>query len=127
MTPLAAHVQDHLSGRNWLILFLTLVTIQLLPPYASKGYNLRTEWAEVAGLPIHNAIFSPVAFYPVFKLVPLALVAAFALSPQRWNWLLPAYAALNCITFALHQGIGFTPRYGLVINVADTMLFLLAA
>jgi hypothetical protein len=116
---------ESLTAKWW---FLSLMaTAQLLPPYSSKGRPFDGGWSAAAALALHNPIFSPVGYYPLFKLIPLLVLILLFSLPRIGNRLLAVYAALNCVGIVAHQTIGITEAYGIVINTVGVLMFGLIA
>ena len=78
------NVQVKLEAATWKWWFyLIFVLIQFIPSFASKGFDPR-KMGEVIGIILQNAIISSLEmWYPLFKLIPIILVALIATTCSR--------------------------------------------
>jgi len=116
---------DLITRKWWFFLFFIL--LQLIPPYASKGYKM-SEWGFVIGdILSHSFIFSRVQLYPIFKIIPILLVVSIIFLKNRIVRLFSIYAGITYVLFALLQLIAVTEKYGLGIMVNCLIMFLTVA
>lgn len=114
-------------GKEWW--FLLLVGLpQCLPPYTSHGYRL-PEWgmvnAYILAHPIKASFLT--GFYPLFQVIPLALLLAILLLGKKVNRLFSAYVAVMYVTVAFLQNVSISERYGLAVCTANVLTFLVLA
>jgi hypothetical protein len=97
------------------------------PPYASRGYQWN-QWGDVIMYSLRNAfIYSYAALYPVFKIVPIILIAFIIVFRNRFSRWFSMYAAFSYILFAFGQNIAVTQKYGLSICTINLIMFLAVA
>jgi hypothetical protein len=123
------NVQRHLESitrKWWFFLLLILVNI-FLPPYASKGF----EWSEIGlitGAILSNAlVYDYITLYPIFKIVPIVLIASILFLRNRVTRLFSLYAAITYVLFAFLQSIAVTEKYGLGVITINVIMFCFVA
>jgi hypothetical protein len=107
--------------------YLIFVLIQFVPTFASKGYDPR-KMGEVIGIVLQNAIISSLEiWYPLFKIIPIILVALIVLRRKgvaRW---FNIYVGISYILFAFLQHIAITEEYGFSIVLSNLIMLLVVA
>jgi len=121
-------VQENLEVAAWKWWFyLIFVLIQFIPSFASKGYDPR-KMGEIIGLILQNAIISSLEiWYPLFKLIPIILVALMVLRIRgvaRWFNL---YVGISYVLFAFVQHVAITEEYGFSIVISNLIMLLIVA
>jgi len=113
---------ESITLKWWFFLLLILVNI-FLPPYVSRGF----EWSEIGiitGTILSNAlVYTYTALYPIFKIVPILLVASIIFLRNRVTRLFSLYAAITYVLFAFLQSIAVTEEYGLGIITVNVVMF----
>jgi hypothetical protein len=117
---------ERVTRRWWF--FLLFVLIQFVPPYASKGYTFPEEWADVIKHVLSNMVVgSWSALYPIFKVIPIVLVASIIVFRNRVIRLFNIYVAISYVIFAVGQSISVTEKYGVAICTINLIMFLAVA
>jgi len=121
-------VQEKLESTTWKWWFyLFFVLIQFIPSFTSKGYN---PWktGEVIGMILQNAIISSLEiWYPIFKLIPIILVALIVLRKRGVTRWFNIYVGISYVLFALLQHIAITEEYGFSIVISNLVMLLVVA
>jgi hypothetical protein len=113
--------------RKWWF-FLLFVLIQFVPPYASKGYKFPQQWSDVIMHSLRNAfVYSHSQIYPIFKIIPMVLIALIIILRNKISRLFAVYVALSYVLFALGQSIALTDKYGVSICTINVLMFLVVA
>jgi hypothetical protein len=113
-------------GKRWWFLAV-IILLQAIPPYASRGYALR-DWATVNAYVLAHPIKNVSSgLYPIFKIIPMILVAAIFLAGRRVARIFAAYVALSCVAFAFLQSISISDQYGFAMVAANVATFLVLA
>ncbi len=108
--------------RKWWF-FLIIVLISFLSPYAQKPYDPRQISLVINTVLSQPLIYSLPALFPLFKIIPLALIVWVFVQPvkaQRWFSL---YAALILFTTAFFQNAAITDQYGFAVITGNVILF----
>jgi len=117
---------ESITRKWWFFLLLILVNI-FLPPYVSKGFD----WSEIGtltGMILSNAlVYAYTALYPIFKIIPIVLVASLIFLGNRVARLFSFYAAITYVLFAFLQSIAVTEEHGLGIIVINVIMFNMVA
>ncbi len=117
---------ERITRRWWF--FGLFILIQFVPPYASKGYNFPEEWSDVITQALSNMVVgSCSALYPVFKVIPIVIVASIVVFRNRVTRLFNIYVAISYVIFAVGQSIGVTEKYGVAICTINLIMFLAVA
>jgi len=104
------------------VLPLFFGVLLFLPPYASRGYDLWTEAAEVGLIGVQN--WDIPQLFPVFKAASLVVIFLSLVRPEVGGRLLTLYGALTYFAISMNQGIGFSEEFGLIINVGFVLVTL---
>jgi hypothetical protein len=108
--------------RRWWFLGLLFLP-QLLPPYASNGYDL-TEWGVVNAFIITHPIKIPFSHYfPIFQVIPLVLLVLAFVFKQKVARLLSVYAGIFFLLVAVLQSISVSKLFGTAICTANLVTF----
>lgn len=117
---------EKITRRWWF--FLLMVLLQFIPPYTTKGYDPAQTGMVTGNLLAKAIVFDlPAYLYPIFKVIPLALIVGIIILKERMPRLFSIYAAISYILFAFLQSIAITDEYGLGIVVVNLVMFLLVA
>lgn len=121
-------VQEYLETAAWKWWFyLIFVLIQFIPSYASKGFDPR-KMGEVIGIILQNAIISSLeVWYPLFKLIPIILVALMVLRIRGVTRWLNIYVGISYVLFAFLQHVAVTEEYGFSIVISNLIMLLIVA
>jgi hypothetical protein len=113
-------------ARQWWFLVLVLLP-QFIPPYTSRGYELH-DWGMVnAYLLTHPIKSSFASLYPVFQIIPLALIVMIFFVGRRVTRIFSAYVFFSYGVIAFVQSISISDRYGFAVCVANLFSFLILA
>ncbi len=117
---------EQITRRWWF--FLLFISLQFfVPPYASKGYEW-SQWGDVIRYSLQNAyVNSHSQFYPIFKIIPVILIALIIIFKNKFRRIFGIYIAFSYIIFALGQNIAITEKYGLSICTVNVIMFLIVA
>jgi hypothetical protein len=106
---------------------LIFVLIQFLPTYAEKGFDPR-EMGEVIGTILQNAIIASLGrIYPLFKLIPILLVALLLARRKGVAKWFNIYAGISYVLFAFLQHVAITEEYGFSIVISNLIMLLVVA
>lgn len=107
--------------------FLIFIFIQFIPPYTSKGY----EWSETGMVNLeilsNSLVFSCTQLYPIFKIIPVAIIISIIFFKNKVVRLFSTYAGTTYVLFAFLQLIAVTEKYGLGIMTSTFVMFLIVA
>ena len=122
------NVQEKLEAATWKWWFyLFFVLIQFIPSFASKGFDPR-KMGEVIGIILQNAVISSLEFwYPLFKLIPIILVALMVLRIRRVARWFNIYVGVSYVLFAFLQHIAITEEYGFSVVISNLIMLLIVA
>ena len=116
---------EQITRRWWFFLFVAL--LQILPPYASKGFGPE-EFGLVIGEILSNCyVFEITPLYPLFKILPLLFVLLIIFLGNRISRIFSIYAAINYALIAVLQSIGVSETYGFGIVLNNLIMFFLVS
>jgi len=116
---------ERITRRWWF--YLIIAFLQILPPYASKGFGPE-EFGLVIGEILSNCYgFEVTPLYPLFKIIPIILVLLVILVGNRVSRIFSIYAAINYVFIAVLQSFGASETYGFGIILNNLIMFLLVA
>lgn len=121
-------VQENLETAAWKWWFyLIFVLIQFIPSFTAKGYD-PWKMGEVIGIILQNAIISSLEpWYPLFKLIPIILVALMVLRIRGVTRWFNIYVGISYILFAFLQHVAITEEYGFSIVISNIIMLLIVA
>ena len=118
---------EQITRKRWFYLLFVLLWF-VVPPYASKGYSFPEEWGDVAFHVLGKAIvYSHAELYPIFKLIPMALLVAIIVFRNKAARIFSIYVGISYVLFAFGQSIAVTEKYGLAICTINLVMFLAVA
>jgi hypothetical protein len=122
------NLQKKLETATWKRWFpLLFVLIQFIPSYTSKGYDPR-KMGEVIGIILQNAVISSLeTLYPLFKIIPIILVALIVLKIRGVTRWFNIYAGVSYVLFAFLQSTATTNEYGFSIVTSNLIMFIIVA
>jgi hypothetical protein len=119
---------ERITRRWWF--FLLLILLQVVPPYTAR----ECDWSEIGAVTgeilSRSFVFSTSALRPVlplFKVLPVLLIALVLRLGARAARVFSLYVALNYALVAFLQSIAVTERYGLGVITINLIMFLLVA
>ena len=119
------HVLEAKTRRWWF--FVGIILLQLIPPYASKGFSV-PEWGNIIGYTLSKAwVHSLESAFPIFHAIPYVLILCVVLLKNRIARIFSICVGLSYVFFAIVQDIAVTPKYGLSIVTVNVLMFLLVA
>jgi hypothetical protein len=119
---------ESITRRWWF--FVLFVLLQIVPPYAAKGYDWSETGTVTGEILSRSLVFSASVLRPVlpiFKIVPILLIGLVVMLGNRLARTFSLYVALNYVLLALLQSIAVTETYGLGIIIINLVMFLLVA
>ena len=121
-------IQEKLEAATWKRRFyLIFVLIQFIPSFASKGFD-PSKMGEVIGIILQNAIISSLEmWYPLFKLIPIILVASMVLRIKGVSRWFNIYVGISYVLFAFLQHVAITEEYGFSIVISNLIMLLVVA
>lgn len=130
MTPMntnKGYIRWEQVTRKWWF-FVVLIFIQILvPPYASKGVGWENI-GELTGHILQNSImFSFTKLFPVFQVIPIALIISIIFFRNRMTRIFSIYAAFSYLLFAVVQNISITEEYGFAVLTLNVIMFVFVA
>ncbi len=99
----------------------------LSPPYVSRGFSYEKSGEIISYLLSHSWIGSFSPFYPLFQLIPIALVFGLIFFGNRIRRIFSFYAGLNFLLSAILQSFSTTELYGFGIVTGNFILILLVS
>ena len=117
---------ERITRRWWF--FLSFILLQFVTPqYASKGYRWE-EWGDVIMHSLrHAVVYSYPEIFPIFKIIPIVLIALIVIFRNKVGRLFGVYVAFSYILFAVGQNIAVTGEYGVAICTLNLIMFPLVA
>jgi len=112
--------------RKWWF-YLLLVLLQFVPPYAAKGISMADIGWITGEVLSHGIVYNLTVLYPIFKVIPIALIILIIFLKNRATLLFSIYAGISYVLFAFLQNIAVTEKYGLAIITINLIMFLLVA
>jgi hypothetical protein len=106
---------------------MLLIILQFVPSYASKEYDLSEAGLVIGEILSHSLVYDYPSVYPIFKIVPILLLACIIFLQNRVTHLFSLYVGVTYVLFAFLQSIAFTEKYGLGIITANLVMFNLVA
>lgn len=97
----------------------------LSPPYASKG--LYHQGAIYHAIVPQGIIESWAPLYPVFKVIPIALILCIIFLKNKVTRVFSIYVAISYVLLAILQNIVLTEEFGLAIAPGNLIMFLIVA
>jgi hypothetical protein len=114
-----------LLKRWWFLVLFPL--FQLIPPWASEGYELR-HWGQLnAFILTHPIKIIASGYFPIFKIIPLLLLAAILLTGKRAGKIFSLYAAGIILFCAVLQNISISREYGIAVCLSNMVTFAVLA
>lgn len=111
--------------RGWL--YLLVILVQFIPPYASKPHGWE-ETPKVIAITLSNAlVFSCPQIYPLFKVLPIVLIALVIAFRSRVARIFDAYVGITYVLFAVLQGVAITDEYGLTVITGNLLMMLIVS
>jgi hypothetical protein len=113
--------------RRWWFFLLIALSGSIIPPYVSRAYD-PSDMGNIIGAVLSQGIIeslSPV--YPVFRIIPIALIICIFVLHNRVARAFSIYVAITYILFAIVQNIAMTEEYGLAIVTGNVVIFLVVA
>ncbi len=126
-TALSSSIPGRLENitRRWWF-YLILVVVFFLPAYASQAYDPRETPKLVMEVLANALIYKAAAAFPLFKLLPVALLVPLLFGRERFSRPFLGYAGLNLLLIAVFQNMAVTPDYGFVLLTGNLVVFALA-
>jgi hypothetical protein len=116
---------ERITRRWWF--FLAVLLVQFIPPYTAQRYD-PIETGTVIQMILSQAIvFSWESWYPLFKILPIALVVGLILHGETSSRIFSIYAGITYLLFAFLQSIAVTDEYGWGVIISNLVMFLFVA
>ena len=116
---------ERITRRWWF--FLAVLLVQFIPPYTAQRYD-PIETGTVIQMILSQAIvFSWESWYPLFKILPIALVVGLILHGEKSSRIFSIYAGITYLLFAFLQSIAVTEEYGWGVIISNLLMFLFVA
>lgn len=112
---------DRAATKWWSYLLLALLFF--LPAYAAEPFNPQETPRLVIEVLSHALVYSAPFVFPVFKLVPLAMIVLVVVRPQQFTRAFYAWAALNLLLCAIFQDMAYTPTYGFAVLIGNLVVY----
>jgi len=112
--------------RRWYF-FASLILLQLMPPFTSKGFNFDAIY-EIVNTTLTQALFfSCRGFYPAFQGITISVILLLIIFRCKARIVFSIYVGISYLLFALLQLTAITPRYGLSVVSSGVIMFGLVA
>lgn len=121
MVPPSLSRVDRLSLRWWFYLLVTLLLFS--PAYTSQAYNPADTPQLVIAVLSNPLAYAVPALFPLFKLIPLALIIGVIFWPalaSRWFY---GWAGVNLVIMAVFQDMADTATYGFAVLVGNLFVY----
>jgi hypothetical protein len=105
----------------WFYLILTLLFV--VPTYTTRPLNPQETPKLVIEVLSHALIYQASFMFPLFKLVPLVVIALLVARPKLFTPVFYAWAALNLLLLAVFQNMADTPTYGFSLLIGNLILY----
>lgn len=104
-----------------------MVSLQLLPPFTSKGFDFN-EMYEIVSTTLHRALFfSCRPVFPVFQGIAIVVIVLLIVFRGKVRVVFAIHAGFSHLLFAAIQMTAITPRYGLSVMPSGVIMFGLVA
>lgn len=118
---------DWLTHQWWF--YLIVLVLFFLPAYASTSFDPR-ETPELVKTVLPNSLVYtavPPVVWPIFKIVPIALMVGVLWLGQRVGRWLALYAGVNFVLMAVLQNMAFTTTYGFAVITGNVVVYSMVA
>lgn len=116
---------ESITSKWWF--YVLIIALNFIPPYSSVPVS-PSEIGYVTGAVLSEGLILSLSFlYPVFKIIPLVLVALLVKYRNRVSRLFSIYVCISYVLFAFLQNVAFTNAYGFGIVIINVIMFLLVA
>ncbi|MFC1661999.1 hypothetical protein ACFL3S_11215 [Gemmatimonadota bacterium] len=110
---------------RWWFFFGFLVLQGVAVPFASRNFHL-SRWADIcrealSGAFVYKEWMQPT--YPLFKVIPVVLIALVILGGNRYRRVFAAYVAFSYFLFAVGQNVAISETFGLCILTVNIVMF----
>jgi len=112
--------------RKWWF-FLLFVVLQIVPLYVSRDFSMEVFGLAIGEILSGSLLFDVSFLYPLFKILPIIMVALIILKGNQFSRLFSLFAGINYIFIAVLQSMGNSDIYGFGIVLNNLMMFLLVA
>lgn len=113
------------AHRWWFL--VPIVLVQLIPPYASHGYDLRDLGMVNAHILTHPIKGSFTNLFPIFQITLLILIGVTFYSKRKAARIFSGYVALSYGVMAFLQNISMSDKYGFAVCTGNVLTFLCLA
>jgi hypothetical protein len=124
MVPPYAPLIDRLSQRWWFFLLVLLAFFS--PAYTSQPFSPAETPQLVIAVLSHPLAYAVPALFPLFKLIPLALIIGLIRWPARTSRWFYTWAGINLLVVAVFQDMAYTETYGFAVLVGNLLVYGLA-
>lgn len=108
--------------RRWWF-FVLLLALFFIPSHSSVAVDYSEVPRLVGAVVSSPLIYSYPALMPVFKILPILLVAGIALAGDRVTRLFNLYAALTILLFAVFQSMALTEEFGFAVLTSNLVVY----
>lgn len=116
---------DRLPLRWWF--FLILLLLFFFPAYTTLPFNPVHTPDLVVEVLSHPLSSTYPALFPLFKLIPLTLIAGLIVLPKRISRVFYAWAGINLLVVAIFQNMANTRSYGFAVLTGNLLVYGLAS
>ena len=113
-------------ARSWWF-YLLLAACFFLPAYTTLPFNVQQTPKLVMEVLSHSVIYSVPFVFPLFKLVPLVVIALLFVQPKRFTQLFYAWAAINLLLIAVFQDMATKPTYGFSVLIGNVIVYIIVS
>jgi hypothetical protein len=108
--------------RHWWF-FGLIVLLFFFPAYTTLQFNPAETPQLVIEVLSHALAFTLPILFPIFKLIPLALIAGLVARPARTSRWFYAWAGANLLVVAVFQNMANTQSYGFAVLVGNLIVY----
>ena len=105
----------------WFYLILTLLFF--IPAYTTQPFKSQETPKLVIEVLSHSLIYNVSFIFPLFKLIPLVVIALLVARPKLFTPVFYAWAALNLMLLAIFQNMANTPTYGFSLLIGNMIIY----
>lgn len=119
--PHSPSLRDRAATKWWF--YLLLVMLFFIPAYTALPFNSQETPKLVIEVLSHPLIYSIPFVFPLFKLIPLAVIALVVVFPKQFTRVFYVWAALNLFLCAIFQDMAHTLTYGFAVLIGNLIVY----
>ncbi len=119
-------ILEVVTRKWWFFLGMAILQVLAVLPFASKNFAL-SSFVEIAEYSLGYSFIGRIGegVYPIFKIIPIALIVSIIFLKNRVTRLFSLYVGVAYLTFAVVQNVAITDKYGLSFITVNVVMFTL--